>query len=353
MGERQKSSAMTQPSWRRRSSWPLLLCAVGCLRAAAFFSPPAAGRKGFAGGQQRQVERVCRPRCAAENFFSDGGYGSLQPATLADSGKGVAASIETDWARATWGYSAWSGIQAGIAVVSAHFADFSVAPLIMTAVCCSVLRSAASRDRLNGGTFRTLGLAVLGASTLFLLKTIMDVSVLVRLLGQRPVPLETEGKLLAQVPLALVAWFGCKAGYGTLHQHGLPKFKLSVRAERGQRWLLTLLAVGYAVTAVHQVVWGSAALFSGPFTLGALRCFIVAACAHVCQTAAVAGPKRLSSETYRTLNLALILDGVARLAILVATADKPPALLAGVLVFPAVDLVCALGGWAVGKYYKA
>eukprot|EP00435_Cladocopium_sp_Y103_P033963 s168_g8.t1 len=70
------------------------------------------------------------------------------------------------------------------------------------------------------------------------------------------------------------------------------------------------------------------------------------------QTAAVAGPKRLSSETYRTLNLALILDGVARIAILVATADKPPALLASVLVFPAVDLFCALGGWLVGKYYK-
>ena len=43
-------------------------------------------------------------------------------------------------------------------------------------MCCSVLRSAAERDRLNGGTFRILGLAVLGASTLFLLKTIMDVS---------------------------------------------------------------------------------------------------------------------------------------------------------------------------------
>eukprot|EP00434_Breviolum_minutum_P010518 symbB.v1.2.009279.t1/scaffold584.1/size184464/14 len=70
------------------------------------------------------------------------------------------------------------------------------------------------------------------------------------------------------------------------------------------------------------------------------------------QTAAVAGPKRLSSETYRTLNLALILDGLARIAILVATADKPPALLASVLVFPAVDFFCALGGWLVGKYYK-
>lgn len=269
---------------------------------------------------------------------------------MANQGEGYAATVKTNWGRAAWGYGGWSAFQVGRMVATANFADFTVAPLIMTAVSCSVLRSAASRDRLNGGTFRMLGLAVLSASTLFLLKTIMDLSVLVRLLGERPVPLDTEAFLLAQVPLALVAWYGFRAGYGTLHQHGLPKFKFAVRAE-GRSWL-TLLAVGYAATAVHQVIWGSACLFSGPFTLGALRCFVVAAVAHVCQTAAVAGPKRLSSETYRTLNLALILDGLARIAILVATADKPPALLASVLVFPAVDFFCALGGWLVGKYYK-
>ena len=67
-------------------------------------------------------------------------------------------------------------LQVSHMVATTRFADFTLAPLIMTAVCCSVLRSAAERDRLNGGTFRTLGLAVLGASTLFLLKTIMDVS---------------------------------------------------------------------------------------------------------------------------------------------------------------------------------
>ena len=38
-----------------------------------------------------------------------------------------------------------------------------------------------------------------------------------------------------------------------------------------------------------QVVWGSACLFVGPFTLGALRCFIVAACAHVCRGAISVG----------------------------------------------------------------
>ncbi|CAE7840411.1 unnamed protein product [Symbiodinium sp. KB8] len=113
------------------------------------------------------------------------------------------------------------------------------------------------------------------------------------------------------------------------------------------------LEVGYFVTSLHQVLWGSASLFGGFPALGALRCFVVAACAHVCQTASVAGPKRLSSETYRTLNLALLLDATARIAMLVAAANKPSALLASVLVFPAVDAFCAMGGWLVGKYYKA
>ena len=31
-----------------------------------------------------------------------------------------------------------------------------------------------------------------------------------------------------------------------------------------------------------QVLWGSASLFGGFPALGALRCFVVAACAHVC-----------------------------------------------------------------------
>lgn len=290
---------------------------------------------------------------AAEGFFKGEGYPSLQPSTLvANQGEGYAAAAKTDWGRAAWGFAGWSSFQIAYVVATARLADFSIAPLIMAAVCCGVLRSAAGRDRLNGGTFRTLGLAVLSASTLFLLKNVMDLSVLVRLLGERPVPLETEGFLLAQAPLAAIAWYGCRAGYGMLQQYGLPKFKLDVRAQKGRKWLLTLLAVGYAATAVHQVVWGSACLFVGPFTLGALRCFIVAACAHVCQTAAVAGPKRLSSETYRTLNLALILDGLTRIAILIATADKPPALLARVLVLPAVELFGALGGWLIGKSYK-
>lgn len=349
---------MPQSSMKRSSfrfCWLLVLLHLGWQsRSPLSFARPISPAQStiFTGGRQH-VGRGYRQQVAAEDFFSDGGYPSLRPSTLvANKGEGYAATVQTNWGRAAWGYGTWSAFQVGRMVATARFADFTVAPLIMTAVSCSVLRSAAGRDRLNGGTFRMLGLAVLGASTLFLLKAIMDVSVLVRLLGERPVPLETEAFLLAQVPLAFVAWYGFQGGYGTLIQHGLPKFKFSVRAEKGRTWLLTLLAVGYAATAIHQVIWGSACLFTGPFTLGALRCFVVAAVAHVCQTAAVAGPKRLSSETYRTLNLALILDGVARIAILVATADKPPALLASVLVFPAVDLFCALGGWLIGKYYK-
>lgn len=45
--------------------------------------------------------------------------------------------------------------------------------------------------------------------------------------------------------------------------------------------------------------------------------------------------------------MALLLDGLTRVAVLLATADQPPALLFGVLLFPAVDLFCALGGASV------
>eukprot|EP00438_Fugacium_kawagutii_P020565 Skav202329 [mRNA] locus=scaffold60:402438:414497:+ [translate_table: standard] len=111
-----------------------------------------------------------------------------------------AAAVKTNWERATWGYGTWSAFQVGHAVATAHFADFTVAPLIMTAVSCSVLRSAASRDRLNGGTFRMLALAVMGASTLFLLKGVMDLGALAARYR-----LQTEALLLAQVGYAATA----------------------------------------------------------------------------------------------------------------------------------------------------
>eukprot|EP00913_Durusdinium_trenchii_P023671 g22237.t1 len=383
--------------------WLLLLQISLQSKGATFapVSPSASLSAQFVGGKRHNSPRTCRHRMAAEGFFKGEGYPSLQPSTLvANQGEGYAAAAKTDWGRAAWGFAGWSSFQIAYVVATARLADFSIAPLIMAAVILSHL----------GRSLGTLGLAVLSASTLFLLKNVMDLSVLVRLLGERPVPLETEGFLLAQAPLAAIAWYGCRAGYGMLQQYGLPKFKLDVRAQKGRKWLLTLLAVGYAATAVHQVVWGSACLFVGPFTLGALRCFIgtgqvasyykskskeseprrtwisasrrapaapaaPVALAPVSGRIAGAAPGyyRYVSEDLveedqqvslpvmsqdgrrtvpRTLNLALILDGLTRIAILIATADKPPALLARVLVLPAVELFGALGGWLIGKSYK-
>eukprot|EP00439_Symbiodinium_sp_Y106_P014590 s3379_g2.t1 len=155
-------------------------------------------------------------------------------------------------------------------------------PVIVTAIACGVLRSASARDRLGGGTFRLLSLGLLFACCLLFLRAISSVGVLLAVASKGPVSLRVEALLLAQVPILFVSCFGCKAAYGTLAKEGLPKFKMALRAEKGRKWLLTLLAVGYFVTSLHQVLWGSASLFGGFPALGALRCFVVAACAHVC-----------------------------------------------------------------------
>ncbi|CAE7357795.1 CCD1 [Symbiodinium sp. CCMP2456] len=281
------------------------------------------------------------------NYFSDGGYGSLQPSSLGPPRKGAGLRLEADWDWATRGFRGWAIFQAAAAVELLFYhkvVNPTAMPVIVTAIACGVLRSASARDRLGGGTFRLLSLGLLFACSLLFLRAISSVGVLLAVASKGPVSLRVEALLLAQVPILFVSCFGCKAAYGTLAKEGLPKFKMALRAEKGRKWLLTLLAVGYFVTSLHQVLWGSASLFGGFPALGALRCFVVAACAHVCQTAAVAGPKRLSSETYRTLNLALLLDATARIAMLVAAANKPSALLASVLVFPAVDAFCAVGG---------
>lgn len=214
-----------------------------------------------------------------------------------------------------------------------------------------VLNSAGSRGRLGGGTFRVLALGLLAASSVILFDAAFSgVGLLV---GSR-----SYQDLL--VPVALLAaaweaWYFTTSSYGTLKAVGLPSVKTALKAETGNRALLTVLAVAYAATAVQQVVWGASLLLYTNLKLtGALRCFVVSACAHVCQTAAVAGPKRLSSDTYRTLNVVLALDSVARLAAIFQLSEmslrwSSPAL----LVLPSISLLTAVGGWLVGKLYKS
>jgi len=139
------------------------------------------------------------------------------------------------------------------------------------------------------------------------------------------------------------------ASYRALEDHGLPKIKTAIT---GSTTLMTMLAVGLALSAVHQLVWGFSLLLYTPYkTMGALRCFIVSGCAHVCQTAAVAGPKRLSSDTYSVLNLALAIDSAVQLATTYRFGF--PGWGTGVPVtLHCIGLFSALGAWIVGKTYK-
>jgi len=226
-----------------------------------------------------------------------------------------------------------------------------VPSLLVATATLRVLSGAASRNRLNGGTFRVLAF---GLSSAFCIALYHNSFQLVsQLIG---IAKGAEGLSALCSKSALLALGGVAAwifsavsvfwpAYSTLKVHGLPELKTSITSSGGN-WPLTLAATSYALTAIHQVIWGGALiLYSDLKGLGVLRCFVVAACAHVCQTAAVNGPKRLASETYRILNLALIVDSVARIAFVLGPAGGSPFL----LIFPAISLCAASSGWLVGR----
>mmetsp|Transcript_90058 Transcript_90058/g.285156 ORF Transcript_90058/g.285156 Transcript_90058/m.285156 type:complete len:355 (-) Transcript_90058:67-1131(-) len=260
-------------------------------------------------------------------------------------GTGILAATEVAGALRHWGRPS-AGYSLGVVPV-----------LLLTMASLRVLQSAASRGRLSGGTFRMMSLASLAAFAAMLFVTCFDVLKMFALLAVGRFSWAAILPLCIGILAINTALPAIGASYGTLAAEGLPKFKTAVRAEKGNRGLLTLLAIGYVVTAVHQVMWGGAMLmYSNWKVVGALRCFIVAACAHVCQTAAVAGPKRLSSETYRTLNLALMLDSAICCGTVVflgaPTSFGAARAVAVVGALPLVSLLSSAGGWAVGKLYR-
>jgi len=213
--------------------------------------------------------------------------------------------------------------------------------LLITLFVLKVMQSAAARDRLGGTTFRVLALGLLASFFLILVDALITLSsVLPQIVSTASVPWYP---LVASLVMLVTSYISVTASYKALEEHGLPSFKLGVMSKGAAP--LSLLAVGYAVTTVHSLGWGAILTLYSPMKIaGALRFFVVAGCAHVCQTAAVAGAKRLASETYRLLNLALILDSVARLGILM-TVGMPPTS----FILPAITLLSSAGGWLVGK----
>jgi hypothetical protein len=211
-----------------------------------------------------------------------------------------------------------------------------VSVLIVTSAALRNLRSATIRGRLDGSTFRVLALALLAAFSVIFYHVCFQLWRL--LFGMRSTSLQAV--FIATVAVS-AATFAVKASYQVLQEEGLPYLK----PPRSRN----ILAIGYLVTAVHQVVWGgSLLLYSNLKTAGALRCFVLGACAYVCESAASAGSKRLSSSTYKSLNVALAIDSVIRLNSALGAVEPTLASLA----LPAVTLVSSTGGWLMGKFSR-
>jgi len=215
--------------------------------------------------------------------------------------------------------------------------------LLATSAVLRVLRNATLRSRLSGTTFRVLALANVAAFSVVLYHITFQ---LWRLLFGLPGPLRNLP--IYPVCIAMLAQFAAfyavRASYCVLEEEGLPSF--------GRPRLKNVLAFGYALTMTHQVVWGGGLLlYSNLKTTGALRCFVLAACAYVCQTAAVAGPRRLASDTYKTLNVVLCIDSALRLATALR-AESISLGTAATVALPAVALASSAGGWLVGKFAK-
>lgn len=274
---------------------------------------------------------------------------------------------------------------------------FSYVPLLLACytIFC-VLREANERDRLSGGTFRSLSLAVLAScSVVFFaglaqayntlpvsstpdVPTLVEVhskgllarvqetvaaltldeevqTTVVRGRGAHALirPAMRPNLLDAEIAMMLaLGWFGVKGSYCVLAEHGLPKVKAAIRADDGDL-RRSFLAAGYGAIALYQMSVGAYAMLHTDLKLfGALRCFMIAAAAHVCQTAAVAGPKRLASPTYRNLNLALAWDAIIQ-TIVAAFTLRSSCIISWVsLVVQIIAFVCATTGWYIGRYYK-
>jgi len=222
-----------------------------------------------------------------------------------------------------------------------------LASLLEALAVLYVMRGAANRNRLNGGTFRALALALVAAGFVVLFDSGKHLVQAVQIVAQGGTAVWTGVVPVARarVIASVAAVFALRASYTTLLRHGVPPIKTAVYCK--ESWMLSLVALGQALVAGHHLIVGAAQMLYTDAAAGALRCFLSAACAHVCQTAAVAGSQRLSSNTYRWLNFSLILAGLLRLYVAYLAMPGGFCLKAEIVASAAQSLTAAFA-WAVG-----
>eukprot|EP00667_Euglena_gracilis_P008333 EG_transcript_8440 len=237
------------------------------------------------------------------------------------------------------------GVVPGMSLLSRATFAAGLIPLLATV---NVLLSATRRDRLDGNTFKALnvGLAVLSAG--FIVGEYLN-----------PAPfLPPSLRLAFAVGAGVVSWL---VGQG----HGLPTVKLAVSspislasAYAAMSVLLLGTGLGLFVEAtlwqanffiVNYLVGSSTVFTSGSF------CVFLAVVMNALQAAAVAGPKRLSSDTYKQLNLSCLASGLWMLLAMAGTLSIGFSDAFTFLVWSAISLgLVAVGGagYMAGSDYK-
>ena len=208
----------------------------------------------------------------------------------------------------TWAFGAWPyGKDAGY-----YFLGFgeTTALLIPQLAASVVLRSAALRSRLTGTTFKVLNLSLLASSAL------LFVAELFQSLSEGGIGFKT-----------LSATLTAGISYIALRRHGWPKFKLSIGDNNlqklAQSYLILSVCTGALIvlnslgSGVLSYLFGKATreiiLEPHHFITYAALLAIQGGILHTLQSAAVAGEKRLSSDTYKKLNFGIILSAISAL----------------------------------------
>mmetsp|Transcript_43281 Transcript_43281/g.78802 ORF Transcript_43281/g.78802 Transcript_43281/m.78802 type:complete len:348 (+) Transcript_43281:30-1073(+) len=286
----------------------------------------------------------CRPRHA---FVPDPAAGRSRQVPLHAAAD---ATVPTDDSKFVPAFSI--SAVAGLLLAPLLLEATPLASLLEALAVLYVMRGAANRNRLNGGTFRALALALVAAGFVILFDSGKHLVLATQqvIQGGAAVWTSVVPAARARVIASVAAVFALRASYTTLLRHGVPPIKTAVRCK--ESWLLSLVALGQALVAGHHLIVGATQMLYSTPAAGALRCFLSAACAHVCQTAAVAGFKRLSSTTYRWLNFSLVLAGLLRLY--VACLLLPGGFcLKAEIVASAVQSLTAVYAWAVGTVVAA
>ena len=215
----------------------------------------------------------------------------------------------------TWAFGAWPQ---GGSDAPFYFIGWSqtTALLFPPLLAATVLRSAAGRGRLGGTTFKTLNLSLAASSCVVFLAEVLQAF--------------AEGGIGFKM---LVAAITAAVSVGALRRHGVPplaKLKTSMLTPASDADPATLvpLARAYAALACASLLFAALFAVGAPWLSGALRLltsdevllshhFLTCAAlllvqAGMLQTlhgAAIAGAKRMASDTYRKLNLGACVSG--------------------------------------------